>query len=337
MASAADTRPVSRAGPVRAGGPKIVALWFMLPITAAFVLFYVWPALNTFAGSAFEWSVFSPWNIVDLGDSEFVGLSNYLDLLTSERFWNAAVNTLVWIVFFPLLVTGFSLLVAILLWQARRAATLFRSLFVLPMTLSLTAIGVIWKLMYNPDYGTVDALVRLLQLDFAANWGPLEFQTGQWLSSVGFLDLGFQRLSLVNFSLLMPAFWAFTGFGVITFAAGLTTIPEDLIDAASVDGANWRQVMRYVVVPLLRRPIVIVGVVSVIFALRTFDIVWVATQGGPGSDTEVLAVLLYKDAFSFLDVPLAGEASAIAILMSAVMILGAYPYLRTVLRRGPER
>ncbi len=312
-------------------------LYFVAPLFAAFALFYLWPALNTLLGSLFEWTVFNPWSLVDPSTWTFAGLENYLAVLTSERVWNAAINTLVWLILFPAATTAFSLLVAVLIWQISAGGRLFRSVFVLPMTMSLTAIGVIWKLMFNPDYGTVDGLVGFLNADISFDWGFLTFQASNWLSNPGVLDLGFAQLSLVNLSLIVAAFWAFTGFGVITFTAGLTAVPTELVEAGRVDGANGRQVVWHIIVPMLRRSIVVVAVVSVIFALRTFDIVWVMTAGGPANDTEVLAVLLWKQAFAFLDAPLAGQASAIAILMSLVMVAGAYPYLRGMLRREGGR
>lgn len=339
-APAAKRRGAQPRAPVaaarRAGRPRrrdrSAAAVCVVPLLAVFTLFYLWPAANTIGGSLYRWDVFGPWNLVNPVRSHYVGLDNYRALGASSEFWTAVLNTAVWLVLFPLLVTGFSLFVAILLWQVQRAATAYRVLFVLPMTLSLTAIGVMWKLVYNPDYGTLDGILRALHATFTLDAGPLRAHTSQWLSTPGSLNLGFAHLSLVNISLIIPAFWAFTGFGVITFAAGLTSVPTELIDAAKVDGASWWQSVRLVLVPMLRRPLLIVGVVSVIFALRTFDIVYVMTRGGPGTSSETLAVLLYNQAFAFLDTQSAGEATAVAVLMSAAMVLAAYPYLRGVLR-----
>jgi multiple sugar transport system permease protein len=342
----AATRPVARREPERPGAARaarrrrdrFVAAGFVVPLLVPFSVFYLWPALSTLGGSLFEWTVFRPWRLSSPTGRPFVGLDNYTEVLTSERFWTAALNTLVWLILFPALTTIVSLLAAVLIWQVTRGGRWFRAVFVLPMTISLTAIGVIWKLMYNPDYGTVDAVARTTRLDGAAlDAGPLHAQASNWLSDPGLVDLGFARLSLVNAALVVAAFWGFTGFGVITYTAGLTAVPNELLEAARVDGANWFQVVRHILVPMLRSSTVIVGVVSVIFALRTFDIVWVMTGGGPANDTEVLAVLLWKQAFAFLDAPLAGNATAIAVLMSAVMVLAAYPYLRNVVRRGPAR
>ena len=134
--------------------------------------------------------------------------------------------------------------------------------------------------------------------------------------------------------MIIPAFWAFTGFGVITFTAGLTALPSDLVEAAKVDGAGPLQIVRYVIIPSLRRPMIVVLVQMVIFALRTFDIVYVMTGGGPAEDTMVLALLLWLQAFEFLDSPQAGQSAAIAVLLTVVMVVAAYPYLR---QRNQER
>lgn len=320
------------------GRERRVAYAFVLPLVAVFVGFYLWPALNTVLSSFFEWGLLGPWRLNEPANWEFVGLGNYSETLADPVFWTSVVNTGIWLVFFPLLVTGLSLIVSILIWFAGRglAPVIFRTAFILPMTISLAAVGVIWTFIYNPDpdFGLLNAVIDALHLDVSIDIGPLEFQTGQWLSDLGSLDLGFTELRFTNLSLIVPAVWAFVGFGVITFTAGLTSVDEDLIDAARIDGARLPQVVRHVLVPQLRGSLVIVGVVSVIFALRTFDIVFVLTEGGPANDTNVLALLLWKEAFVFLDSPEAGSATAIAVLLSAVMIVGAYPYLRRLLEGG---
>ncbi len=317
---------------VRPRRDRLVAYAFVLPLLAVFAGFYLWPALNTILSSLFRWGLLNPWELGAPDEWWFVGVDNYRAVVGSARFWNAVVNTSIWLVLFPLLVTGVSLLISILIWYARRGQRGFRTVFLLPMTISLTAAGVIWSLMYNPDFGVLTALSRAVGLDGPVDLGPLSLRPGQWLSNPGALDLGFTGVRLANVSLILPAVWAFTGFGVITFTAGLTAVPQDLVDAARVDGANARQVVRYVLIPALRGPLLIVSVISVIFALRTFDIVWVMTQGGPGQDTEVLAVLLWKQAFAFLDSPQAGQATAIAVILSVVLIAIAFPYLRRLLK-----
>lgn len=309
------------------------AYLFVLPALVIFALFYLYPALNTLASSLFRWSVLSPWQPFDPSTWRFVGLENYTIVFADRRFWNSALNTGVWLLLFPLISTAFSLLVAVLIWQIRLGARLFRSVFVMPMTVSLTAAGVLWALVYNPDFGVLTAATRAVGLDGAQlRLGPLEFRFADWLSNLGTLQLGFAELSLVNLAVIAPAFWALTGFGVVVFTAGLSSLEQELVEAARVEGANARQVLRHVVIPSLRGAMIIVGVVFVIYALRTFDVVWVTTRGGPGTDTEVVAVLLWRKALEFFDTPSAGQATAIAVLLSAVMVAGAYPYLRSLLR-----
>jgi alpha-glucoside transport system permease protein len=231
-------------------------------------------------------------------------------------------------------VVAFSLPVSILVWYTTRAGTVFRTVFILPMTISLAAAGVIWSFVYNadPQIGVLNAVLDRLGI-LGADWrlGPLELHPGSWLSNPGVLHLGFADIRLTNLALIVPAFWAFTGFGVITITAGLTAVPYELVEASKVDGANAWQTARHILVPALRRPLVVVGVVSVIFALRTFDIVYVMTGGGPAQDTMVLALLLWQQAFAFLDTPQGGQATAIAVLMSAVLVAGSWRYLRQLL------
>jgi ABC-type sugar transport system permease subunit len=188
------------------------------------------------------------------------------------------------------------------------------------MTISLTAAGVIWSFVYNPDPGIGVLNASLGAVGLGGDH--------QWLSDLGLLDLGPVEIRFVNLSLVVAAFWAFAGFGVITFTAGLTGISQELVEAAKVDGARAHQIVRHVLLPALRGPIVIVAVISVIFALRVFDIVFVMTGGGPVQDTEVLALLLWQQAFAFLDTPAAGLATAIAVLLSLALVIGGYPYLR---------
>ena len=325
----------SRASGRRAGWAGYA---FVAPLMLVFVAFYLWPAVATVLSSLFRWSLLRPWQATDRSTWDFVGLDNYRDTLSEAGFWNAAFNSLLWLLVFPFLVTGFSLLVSVLVWHMRRFGAVVRTVFVLPMTISLAAAGVIWSFVYNPDpgVGILNAVLHALHLEGTVDWGPVHLAAGQWLGDAGGIDLGFAEIRLVNLALIVPAFWAFTGFGVVTFAAGLSSLPGELVDSAKVDGCRADQLVRHIVVPHLRRPMMIVYVVSVIFALRTFDIVYVMTGGGPGDDSMVLAVLLWQQAFAFLTEPEAGHAAAIAVLMTAVMVLLAYPYLCAMLKPGRE-
>jgi raffinose/stachyose/melibiose transport system permease protein len=330
----APRQPTRGTGQRRAG--RGGAFLFVLPALLVFALFYLYPALNTVLSSLFRWGVLAPWQPFDPGTWRFVGLDNFVLVLRDPRFWNAVLNSAAWLVLFPLASTLFSLLVAVLVWQVRVGQRIFRSIFVMPLTVSLTAAGVLWVLVYNPDFGVLTAAMKALGLHGAElRLGPLELRLSHWLSDVGTLHLGIAELSLVNLTVVAPAFWALTGFGVISFTAGLSSLEQELVEAARVEGANGRQILRHVIIPSLRGATVIVSVIFVIYALRTFDAVWVTTRGGPGTDTEVVAILLWRKALEFFDTPSGGQATAIAVLLSTVMVVGAYPYLRGLLR-GPR-
>lgn len=336
MTAGAERR--STAGPAPAAerrarlrGQSWVPYAFLAPLVGVFALFYLWPSFNTVVSSFFEWGLTRPWRIHEPASWEFVGLQNYAENLTSVRFWSSVVNTAIWLVVFPALVMLIALFVSIAIWFLPRGGTLFRTAFILPMTISLAAAGVIWSFMYNPNFGVIPSALGAVGLDgVSIDWGPIHFRARRWLSNPGSIDLGLFEIHLVNLSLIVASVWAFTGFGVITITAGLTGLSPELIEAARVDGARALQIVRYVLVPSLRGPLVIVGTISFIFALRTFDIVWVVTRGGPATDTEVLAVLLYQQAFQFIGK--AGLATTVAVIMSVALIAAAYPYLRGVLR-----
>jgi ABC-type sugar transport system permease subunit len=268
-------------------------------------------------------------------DWQFVGLSNYATTLANGDFWNAALNSLVWLIVFPSLILAISFPIAIMIWNTNRFSGLFRGAFILPMTISLTAAGVIWSFIYDPDpnKGILNAILQATGLSNASfSLGPLHVTLGQWLSNAGYLDLGFTKIRFVNLFVIIPAVWAFAGFGVITFSAGLTSVPDELLEAARLDGAGTMQLVRHVIAPVLRPSIAVVTAVSVIFALRTFDIVFVTTGGGPAQQTEVLAMLIWQQVFQFLDTPEGGIASAGAVLMSTAMILLGIPYIRANLK-----
>jgi ABC-type sugar transport system permease subunit len=309
---------------------------FVLPLLVVFAGFYLWPAIVTLVSSLFRWSLLNPWSVTQRDEWIFVGLENYTSTLTSDEFWSAVVNTTIWIVLFPLGVVVLSLFISLFVWHLARAGGLFRSVFILPMTISLAAAGVIWGFMYNPDseVGVINAVLETLGIDFDVDVWILELHAGDWLSNPGMIDLGFAEIRLINVALVIAGVWAFTGFGVITITAGLTGVPTELIEAAKVDGATTWQTMRRVLIPQLRAPIGVVAVISFIFALRTFDIVYVMTEGGPANSTTVVALLLWQQTYVFLDSPQAGAAAATAVIMSAVLVVVCFPQLKRMLARS---
>jgi len=267
---------------------------FLLPSFALVALFYFYPAFETFRTSFSQWSLLQP-------EKVFVGFDNYKSLLQDERFWNAYKNLAFWVVLFPVLSVVVGLSLAMIQKSVTRAAGLFRSLLILPMTISYTAGGIVWIFLYNPDFGTLNAILKLMG---AGDSVP------HWLSDP----------EIVNYSLIISGLWLWSGFCFLIYRAGLSSIPQDLIEASQVDGARSHQTFFHITLPLLKGPTAVVLGMSLLYALRVFDLVFSMTRGGPGTASEVPALLLWRQTFEFHE---AGMAMANAVILSLMTLVFA--------------
>lgn len=279
------------------------ALWFLLPAVALVSLFYVYPAVETVRLSFYEWNLLS-------SRRAFVALDNYLALFSDPRFLHAYRNALIWIILFPLLSAACGLFLALLLEDMAQAGGWLRTAFILPLTVSYTAGGLLWVYLYNPEFGALGALLRALGL-----------KNPGWLSDP----------HLVNVSLILSAVWLWSGFAFLVFRAGLATIPGELIEAAQLDGASWGRRLLHVILPLLKGPAAVVLGMSLLYALKVFDLVFAMTRGGPGTASEVPALLLWRQAFEFGE---GGKATANAVLLSLLALGTAWLAARLFSEEG---
>lgn len=240
---------------------------------------------------------FFKWNLLS-SKKVFIGFGNYQALFESSRFLNAYKNALIWVVAFPLLSAATGLFLAVALWHLERWANLLRTIFILPMTVSYTAGGILWIYIYNPDFGLLNAILDGLHLSFLKQ---------NWLS----------HPTLANAALVLSAVWLWSGFSFLIFRAGLSSIPEELLEAAALDGAGGLHRFFYVMLPLLKGSLTVVLGMSLLYALKVFDLVFTMTRGGPGIATEVPALLLWRQAFEFQK---AGEAMANAVILSLLTL-----------------
>lgn len=279
---------------------KVSLLPFLLPALFLFLLFYAYPAIQTFAGAFFKWDLLSH-------ERQFVWFSNFVSLVHSDRFLHAFKNTILWAVCFPALSLAFGFFIS-LFFYFYKPPFFLRILFLLPMAISLTAGGILWTLVYNPDFGFVNTVLDALSLSFLKKG---------WLSDPG----------VVNYSLIVSGVWLWCGFVVLILSAGLAGISREIIEAARLDGASGITLVYRVIFPLLRNPFVVAAGTSLMTALKMFDLVFTMTRGGPGHSSEVAALLLWRQAFEFGQ---AGEAAATAVILSSVIFLCSIPYLRRV-------
>jgi alpha-glucoside transport system permease protein len=268
----------------RTVGPRIRPWLWLFPAFAFVGVFLIYPTIATIIRSFF-----------DRRGESFVGPENYLwffgrgDTLISLR------NNIIWLVVLTAVVVGLGLLIAILVDRVRYESTAKAVIF-LPMAISAVATAVIWRFMYelNPNVGTLNAIVGLFGVD-PQTWLVNEPRN--------------------TFMLILTGVWMQTGFAMVVLSAGLKGISTELLEAARVDGANEIQVFRGITLPLLAPTIAVIATTMVIFALKTFDIVYVMTNGNFG--TEVIANRMYAELFRNTQ---PGRSSAIAVILFVAIV-----------------
>jgi multiple sugar transport system permease protein len=275
--------------------PAVVWAFLLIP-AAVEVAMVFWPALNSFYLSLTKWN--------GLGAAQPVGLDNFRDLASDEVFRGALKNNVIWAVGFGGLSVLGGLALAVALNRPRRGVGLYRSAIYLPMVFSLAVTGLFWRVQYQPD-GTINTALGSLGL---SSWET------QWLADP----------DTALYAVLVAAVWRQVGYVMVLYLAGLKGTDPTLDDAASVDGAGPWQRFRYVVWPQLRGVNTVVFAVTVIDSLRTFDIVWAMTQGGPYHSSELLSTYMFQQGFTFLNL---GYASAIAVVIFALALIFIITYL----------
>ena len=278
-------------------GPRLRPWLWLAPALVFMGVFLVYPAVSTFLRSFYN-----------RANTEFVGLANYEWFVTANDTLVALRNNALWAVLLPLLVVGIGLAVAVLVDRVRYEGVV-KSVVFLPMAISWVAAGVIWRLMYdvNPDVGTLNAGITALGGDSYAF-----VSTQPWN----------------NIWLIVVGVWMLTGFAMVILSAGLKSISAELLEAARVDGANEMQVFRRIVLPLLAPTIAVVATTIVIYALKTFDVVYVMTSGNFG--TEVVANRMIRELFTNGQ---QGRAAVIAVVLFAAIV----PLMLLNIRRFREQ
>jgi multiple sugar transport system permease protein len=268
--------------------PRRALYWFVVPAVVAILAVIVFPWGFTLWMSLFDWKIGST--------PVFTGLANYAELATNQRFLEAIAHTL-W--FTALAVAGPLILgtaAALVFHQKFPLRGFFRGAFILPMMATPVAIALIWTMMFHPQQGVLNYLLSLVGI------GPSE-----WVYSP---TLAIPCLVLVDI-------WQWTPLVMLIVLGGLASLPTDPFEAAYLEGATRWQTFRLVTFPLLLPFIMVAGVVRLIDALKTFDTIYVITQGGPGTASETINLYLYLQAFSFYQV---GKASAVVVVFFVIVV-----------------
>ena len=275
-----------------------LAFLFISPALALLIFLSIWPLIRLI------WLSFTDYSVTRDVPATFLGLDNYVDVITSPIVQKRALTTLIFVVGAVALQSALGFAIAFLISRRERGRGALTTLFLIPMMLSPVVVGLFWKFMLDVQFGVVNSFLDSLGL------GRVE-----WLTQ--------QRLAL--FSLIIVDTWQWTPFIMLIALAGLTAVPSFLYEAAEIDRASEWFKFRRITLPLVWPLLLIAVMFRAIEAFRLFDLVYILTGGGPGGTTETLSYNVYKVAFFGFDT---GRAAAYGILMVIVVIVAAQLYLR---------
>ena len=297
---------MTAAAPVRRGqlSPrakrKALAGWaFVVPALLIYAFFFVQPFFYSIYYSLTDWNGADP-------VKQFVGLGNYIKLAGDSLLWQALGHNLIWVIIGTVSPIAIGLLLGVLIWTGALGRVLFRTIYFLPVVLSEVVIAIIWNWIYHPLFGAVNQILRGIGLDhLARGW------------------LGDPQTALL--ALLMTAIWSYYGFCFVIIMAGLQNVDISLVEAATIDGANGWQRFIHVIVPQLSHVLTMITAFTLIGGFNVFGIVFVMTQGGPGTATQVIATYTYRKAFQESQV---GYGAALSMVMTILSLVTSYIFIR---------
>ena len=283
-----------------------VAAAFVAPAALVILLVVVLPLARSLWMSLFDIVLTRP------GEEPFVGLGNYIEQLTSGDFWGAAGRALYFTVVSTALELSLGLALALLMDQPLRGRWLLRTIIILPWALPTIVNALMWRWIDNAEYGSLNAL--LTQTGLISDYQP-------WLSNS----------DTAMWMVIIADVWKMTPLVAILLLAGLQSVDRELVEVARVDGAGFRQIFRYILLPLLTPMILIVLVLRTMEAFKVFDIIWIMTHGGPANSTQTIAIYAYQTAYGGFDF---GRGAALGYLMALVIMVLAAVYIRLLGRSG---
>lgn len=249
-----------------------IAFMFIAPAFIFFTLFIIVPTISSVYYSFTSWDGISE-------NVKFIGLANYKEIFTSARFGNALKNTVILTIFISISENVLALILALIVDHIRWGKNIFRSTFYIPVLISGIVSGFIWKIMYNYNFGSINAMLNDIGMgQYRQDW------------------LGNTSLTLIMIGVVLV--WKGAGYYMIIYLASLQSVSVDLIEAAEIDGANAWQRFRAITVPMISGAFTINFTLSLINGLKVFDQINVMTDGGPGFTSETLVYLLYKVGFN---------------------------------------
>lgn len=280
---------------------KITGFLFLVPALILWLAFHFYPIINTFRLSLYRYDLLTP--------KRYLGLNNYINLVTDRTFLESCRVTLIYVFGTYVPVFVLSLAVALALRSIDRLQGLFRAVFFMPNIVSIVSICVIWKLIFHPS----GLSANITQLFHPEPFAWLHYPTSSQIA------------------LIITNVWREFGYFTVLFLAGLLGIPQEYYEAAYVDGANSLRVLFNITLPLMKRTIVFVIVLSVVRGMQTFVPQFVMTRGGPGMANTPITLHIYNNVFVYYKM---GLASAMAVLLAIVVLFFTFLQMRLFEKEG---
>ena len=264
---------------------------YLLPTILGLTLFSAGAVVASFLISFTAWDMITP--------PELVWFENYLSLWRSDLFWEVVINTLYFIVLAVPLSVSCSLALALAANTELRGITFFRTAYFLPVVSSMIAVALVWSWIFNPEYGLLNYLIRVM---FGVQ-GPAWLDSTTWALP----------------AMVIVTVWKGLGYSMVIFLAGLQNIPQDLYHAATIDGAGVWKRFRHITLPNLSPTTFFVLVITFINAFQVFEQTYILTRGGPANSTLTMSFYIYQNAFQYFQM---GKAAALSyVLFAAIFIV----------------
>ena len=262
-----------------------------MPYGFFYLLFLIFPIIQGFRISLCKWDIF--------GNKVFLGIENYTNLLYDPEFWSSLWHTVYFILLTtpPLIILG--LVLAMVLNIPFRGRIIFRAIFFFPYLLCISVVAITWMWLYAPYFGLINVYLQKYGLP-VPSW------------------LGDARFAMP--AIAITTIWWTVGFNIVLFLAGLQEIPEELYEAAKIDGASFTQSFFHITVPLLRRTTSLVLMLQIIASFKIFGQVYIMTKGGPYGTTQVLVQYIYDTGFRYFRM---GYASSMAYILFSIMLIAS--------------
>lgn len=257
----------------------------LLPALAVYIIFSIIPIIQAFYYSVMEWD--------GLTDMNFVGLDNFIKILKDPIFWNSFKNNIYVVLASVIGQISIALFLAILLNRKLKGAKFFRTIGFMPVVLSTVVIALTWNLIYDSESGLLNGILKAVGLEnLAQNW------------------LGNPKLAMISICIVI--IWQFVGQYLIIFMAALQNVPKGVLESAQIDGATeWKTTWK-VTIPMIWETIVVAVILCISGSLRTFDLIFVMTHGGPSHSTDVMALYMYDYTFQNIQY---GYGSAVSVII----------------------